>query len=102
MAVPLLREDRVLGVLNVLDRPERRRFSVAEMDLLGLFANQAAVALELLLQARRIEALLATAGDPLEGVVRLAMQVDRLENEQREAGIRLLEDLAQIFASREV
>ncbi len=49
MAVPLLRDDRVLGVLNVLDRPERRRFSVAEMDLLGLFANQAAVALDLLL-----------------------------------------------------
>jgi GAF domain-containing protein len=102
MAVPLLREDRVLGVLNVLDRPERRRFSVAEMDLLGLFANQAAVALELLLQARRIEALLAAAGDPLEGVALLAMQIDQLEGEQREAGIRLLKDLAQIFASRRV
>src|SRR5579864_5603797 len=28
MAAPLLLEDRVLGVLYVLDRPERRRFSV--------------------------------------------------------------------------
>jgi GAF domain-containing protein len=101
MAVPLLREDRVLGVLNVLDRPERRRFSVAEMDLLGLFANQAAVALELLLQARRIEALLESAGDPLEGVARLAMRIERLEGAQREAGTRLLEDLAEIFASRD-
>jgi GAF domain-containing protein len=100
MAVPLLREDRILGVLNVLDRPERRRFSVAEMDLLGLFANQAAVALELLLQARRIEALLAAAGDPLEGVARLAMRIDRLDGAQREAGIRLLEDLAEIFANQ--
>jgi GAF domain-containing protein len=99
MAVPLLREDRVLGVLNVLDRPERRRFSVAEMDLLGLFANQAAVALELLLQARRIEALLQGSGDPLEGVARLAMRIDRLEGAQREAGLRLLEDLAEIFAN---
>jgi hypothetical protein len=72
------------------------------MDLLGLFANQAAVALELLLQARRIEALLAAAGDPLEGVALLAMQMDQLEGEQREAGIRLLKDLAQIFASRRV
>ena len=98
MAVPLLREDRVLGVLNVLDRPERRRFSVAEMDLLGMFANQAAVALELLLQARRIEALLAAAGDPLEGVARLAMRIDRLDGAQREASIRLLDDLADIFA----
>jgi GAF domain-containing protein len=98
MAVPLLRDDRVLGVLNVLDRPERRRFSVAEMDLLGLFANQAAVALELLLQARRIDTVLQAAGNPLEAVARLAMQIDGLEGEQRQAGIRLLEDLAEIFA----
>jgi GAF domain-containing protein len=102
MAVPLLREDRVLGVLNVLDRPERRRFSVAEMDLLGLFADQAAVALELLLQARRIDALLGASGDPLEAVARLAMRIDQLDGAQREAGMRLIEDLAEIFADHHV
>ena len=99
MAVPLLREERVLGVLNVLDRPERRRFSVAEMDLLALFASQAAVALALLLQARRIEALLAASGDELEAVARVAMSLDHLDGERRQAGLRLLEDLAQILAS---
>ena len=98
MAVPLLREDHVLGVLNVLDRPERRRFSVAEMDLLGLFANQAAVALELLLRARRMETLLSASGDQLEAVAQLAMRLDGLEGEQRAAGVHLLEDLAQILA----
>lgn len=97
MAAPLLRQDRVLGVLNVLDRPERRRFSVAEMDLLGLFANQAAVALELLLQARRIEALLAASGDELEAVAGLAVRIDRLDDERRAAGVRLIEDLAEIL-----
>ena len=102
MAVPLLREERVLGVLNVLDRPERRRFSVAEMDLLGLFANQAAVALALLLQARRIEALLAASGDELEAVARVAMKLDRLDGERRQAGARLLNDLAEILASPEL
>src|SRR5947209_4571597 len=66
MAVPLLGEERVLGVLNVLDRPARRRFSVAEMDLLALFARQAAVALELLMHARRVESLLDGAGEELE------------------------------------
>jgi GAF domain-containing protein len=99
MAVPLLRHERVLGVLNVLDRPERRRFSVAEMDLLGLFANQAAVALDLLLQARRIEALLAASGDELEAVARLALRVDRLEDERRGAGVRLLQVLAEILST---
>lgn len=98
MAVPLVRHDRVLGVLNVLDRPERRRFSVAEMDLLGLFAGQAAVALDLLLQARRIEALLTGSGDELEAVARLALRLEQLEDERRATGVRLLEDLAEILA----
>jgi GAF domain-containing protein len=97
MAVPLLRHERVLGVLNVLDRPERRRFSVAEMDLLGLFANQAAVALDLLLQARRIDALLAGSGDELEAVARLAISIDRLGDDRRAAGVRLLRDVAEVL-----
>jgi GAF domain-containing protein len=97
MAVPLLHEDRVLGVLNVLDRPAQRRFSVAEMDLLGLFANQASVALDLLLHARRTETLLAGSGDDLEPVARVAAILDRLDGDQREAGIRLLRELANVL-----
>ena len=42
MAVPLLYDERALGVLEVLDRPSDARFTLAEMELLGLFANQAA------------------------------------------------------------
>jgi GAF domain-containing protein len=97
MAVPLLHEDRVLGVLNVLDRPAQRRFSVAEMDLLGLFANQASVALDLLLHARRTETLLVAGGDDLESVARVAALLDRLEGDKREAGIRLLRELANVL-----
>src|SRR5205823_6391439 len=58
MAVPLLVEERVLGVLEVLDRPQDTAFTLAEMDLLGLFGNQAAIALELLQRARRARAAL--------------------------------------------
>ena len=53
MAVPLLHGERVLGVLQVLDRPQDRPFSLSEMDVLGLFAHQAAIALDLLGRARR-------------------------------------------------
>src|SRR5919109_130247 len=53
MAVPLLHEERALGVLEVLDRPSDVRFTLEEMELLGLFAAQAAVALDLLQRARR-------------------------------------------------
>jgi GAF domain-containing protein len=97
MAAPLLREDRVLGVLNVLDRPERRRFSVAEMELLSLFADQAAVALDLLLSARRVERLLGSSSDELDAVARLAEALERLEGERRAAGARLLGEIAEVL-----
>jgi GAF domain-containing protein len=94
MAAPLLHEERALGVLEVLDRPERSHFSLQEMDLLGLFANQAAIAVDLLLRARRAEQLLEDGGGDLEVVARLAEIVDGLEEGQRAAGMRLLRDLA--------
>jgi GAF domain-containing protein len=50
MAVPLLHDERALGVLEVLDR--QSHFTLQEMELLGLFASQAAIALDLLQRAR--------------------------------------------------
>lgn len=97
MAVPLIYEDELLGVLNVLDRPQRSRFSLAEMDLLELFAQQAATALHLLLQARRTQAVLSSAGDDLVGVARLAATVDGLEGSRREAGLRLIAELDNVL-----
>ena len=60
MSVPLLVEERALGVLQVLDRPQRPGFTLQEMELLGLFANQAAIALDLLQRSRRAQAALET------------------------------------------
>jgi GAF domain-containing protein len=97
MAVPLLFEEQSLGVLQVLDRPERSRFSLQEMDLLGLFASQAAIALHLLLAARRAGAVLAGGPEDLAVVARLAAALDELEGERREAGIRLLGELERVL-----
>jgi GAF domain-containing protein len=96
MAVPLLHGERVLGVLQVLDRPKEERFSLAEMDLLGLFAHQAAIALELLGRARRARALLD--GDSRLAVVsRLAARLDELPPERRDQGLELLAALEQVL-----
>jgi len=100
MAAPLLHEERALGVLEVLDRPERSLFSLQEMELLGLFANQAAIAVDLLLRARKAERLLEDDGGELAVVSRLAAAVDALEDERREAGLRLLRDLAGTLGAR--
>ncbi|MFD3994399.1 GAF domain-containing protein [Streptomyces sp. NPDC058548] len=48
MAAPLVHGDRVLGVLEVLDPSPQARSSLSELDLLSLFARQAAVALHVL------------------------------------------------------
>lgn len=53
MAAPLLHRDRVLGVLEVLDATRQSRSSLTELDLLSLFARQAAVALQIVADRRR-------------------------------------------------
>ena len=95
MAAPLLHEEGALGVLSVLDRTAPPVFSLQEMELLGLFANQAAIAVDLLQKARKADGLLGDRGGELDVVARLATAVDRLEDERREAGFRLLRDLAE-------
>lgn len=52
MAAPLIRFEECVGVLEVLDRGESRS-DLDDMELLGLFATQAACGLELLLRVRR-------------------------------------------------
>ena len=97
MAVPLLYEEDALGVLEVLDRPQRPGFALMEMDLLSLFANQAAIALDLLRRARRANAALEGTGGDAAVVARLAEAVDRLEGERREAALRLVAALDEIL-----
>jgi GAF domain-containing protein len=101
MAAPLLHEERALGVLEVLDRPQRSQFSLVEMDLLGLFANQAAIALDLLQRARRAESMLAESGEGAEVVARLAATVDRLEDEDRTAALQLLGSVEEVLRRHE-
>jgi len=96
MAVPLLHEEEVLGVLQVLDRPQQKRFSLSEMDLLGLFANQAAIALDLLGRARRARAVIEGTS-ALGAVARLAAALDALPAERREAGLALLVQLDHVL-----
>jgi GAF domain-containing protein len=100
MAAPLLHDEDALGVLEVLDRPGQSLFSLQEMELLGLFANQASIAVDLLRRARTAERLLETGESELAVVAQLAAAVDALEGEPRKAGLRLLRDLADTLESR--
>jgi len=96
MAVPLLDEELALGVLQVLDRPQRSRFTLQEMELLGLFAGQAAIALGLLRSAQRARAALDGDGD-VAAVAGVASALDALEGPRRAAGVALLHDLERVL-----
>ena len=96
MAVPLLHGEEALGVLQVLDRPQRERFSLQEMELLGLFGNQAAIALDLLGRARRARSVVDDES-PLGVVARLAATLDALPAERREPGLALLAALERVI-----
>jgi len=93
MAVPLLADDGVIGVLEVLDRQEETPFTLADIDLLGLFGNQAAIALELLRRARRAK----TALDGGDDLSRFAARLDHAPEEQRAAGLELLRALERLL-----
>jgi GAF domain-containing protein len=97
MAVPLLHAERALGVLEVLDR--QATFTLQEMELLGLFAGQAAIALDLLQRARAAEASLAGAGS-LAVVARIAAALQDLDEEAEPAAQRLLNALDEVLRRR--
>jgi GAF domain-containing protein len=100
MAVPLLHEERSLGVLEVLDRPQDTRFTLQEMDLLGLFANQAAIALDLLQRARRAQAALSGTGEPAllaRIAAKLEQHADDEDGAARAASLQLLQALEQLL-----
>ena len=82
----------------MLDRPQNAEFSLAEMDLLSLFANQAAIALDLLQRARRARTVLHSDGqDDLQAVSGLAAALDGLEGKERDTALRLLATLEELL-----
>ncbi len=97
MSVPLLVEERALGVLQVLDRPQRPGFTLHEMDLLGMFANQAAIALDLLQRSRRAKAALEEGAGDLGVVARVAAALDELVEDDRARAMRFLEALEAVL-----
>jgi GAF domain-containing protein len=65
VCVPLIYADRVIGVLELLDKAGAPSFSAADIHTLGLFANQAAVAIEQSQAHRSLSALLASLLQPI-------------------------------------
>lgn len=99
MVAPLLRGERTLGVLSVLDRGDTGRSGLQELGLLSAFADQAALALEMGEAAQRASALVEGAEDAqVAAVGRLVRRLEAADVERREAGNRLLAALDDLLA----
>ena len=55
LATPLLSGDRIIGVMEVLDKIDASSFGMQDMELMGMFAQQAALAIDQSQQISNIE-----------------------------------------------
>ncbi|MCL5999150.1 MAG: GAF domain-containing protein [Chloroflexi bacterium] len=67
LATPLVYRERVLGVMEVLDKISASSFGLQDMELLGMFARQAAIAIDQSQQVASLTQLL------VQGLRRLAV-----------------------------
>jgi len=68
LCVPLFYDEEIIGVLELLDREGTPSYSAADMATLGLFANQAAIAIEQSRNQQNLSALLGGVLGSLGGV----------------------------------
>jgi GAF domain-containing protein len=92
LAAPIELEDRLLGVIEVLDRDSSRAGAGDDLSLLTLFGRQAAVAIDATERSRRIGALLLRALGRVDAGTDLA---DALRRDDSADG---LADVAAAFA----
>jgi GAF domain-containing protein len=99
LAAPLLFEDEALGVMEVLDRTPDPRRILSDLELLGLFASQAAVALRIVQRARSAQQVL-DGGDAADvrAVVGITTALTGRVGPHREAGQRLLEAIHALLS----
>ena len=93
LCVPLFYADRVIGVLELLDKADDATFTMLDMHVLGLFANMAAVAIE---QSRTRESLSAVIAEMV-----LEFSTGNLPDEQRQQLIQGMQRLAGDIARDE-
>jgi GAF domain-containing protein len=58
LCVPMVNDERIIGVMQVMDKSGGRSFSTSDIETLGLFAEQAALAIEQTQMEERLTALI--------------------------------------------
>jgi GAF domain-containing protein len=98
MIAPLLGADEnATGVINVLDRTPRPGATLSELELLGRFATQATLAVDVMRTARELDAALAGADPELAALARLAGVLYAGSGQRRKAATALLRALGDLL-----
>ena len=90
MAAPLLFGDRTLGVLEVLDPSPRERSNLADLELLTLFAHQAATALRFVSVGRARERA---------DTARALRTMHEMTDDSRAVGLQLIDAVRELLSS---
>jgi GAF domain-containing protein len=106
LATPLLAGEHVIGVMEVLDKIDAASFGMQDMSLLGIFANQAALAIEQSQQMDQIKDVLvlglkrAASADPSQPLTELlaVLQKDLGDKQAASDLLRLADAFNEISA----
>lgn len=96
LAMPLIVEERVIGVMEVLDKLTAPSFGMQDMELLGLFARQAALAIH---QSQHLDALNETLLQNLRALVspEAAVELQRVLEQKDPAKHDEVLEIARVF-----
>lgn len=101
LATPLLSGDRIIGVMEVLDKIDAASFGMQDMELLGMFARQAALAIDQAQQIRKVEQALIqglkqlASSDPSQDSSEILSLLE--ESSRAASGMPDLLQLARLF-----
>ncbi len=99
LAMPLRAGERVIGVMEVLDKINAASFGMQDMELLGMFAHQAAIAIDQSQQMDQIKEALVLGlkrlvmAEPTQGSAELISVLDSTGDSKAGADLLTLADL---------
>jgi GAF domain-containing protein len=89
MATPVTCHEEAIGVLEVLDPGPSARSPLSQVELLSLFALQAASALRIVQRSRVARSMMVSADGEYAELMEVVRVLDGLDGERRKAGLRL-------------
>jgi GAF domain-containing protein len=101
MAAPLVRGEEPIGVMEVLDPTPQTIGPLAAVELLTLFAGQAAIALGVIQRNRSVHRMLTENGSELADLTQVAQLLEGLGGARQAAGHNLLNSLNRLLSPAE-